>query len=950
MADFKDERAYDSKKLTQWFLVSSLVLLVCVAWMAYKDYHRSWKEYQREFLRMDKLRTKEKYEDLRSQFDFSDYRQLKADLKDADKDLQSHQATIDDLTSKSAKLDAQIYKTKVIEYQPLKAKIDADKYIYSEGVKDGDTNEGLKKSLDGELDRAANLTQQLFVLNQQKDDITKQLADITAKRDGVQAKITKMRADLDQLAKKFHSEVTSPFNGDFWDGFLFDFRNAMLLDFMAPTIQIQQQVLKNLPEDMYFAKTMRVDRCTSCHMAIDKKGYEDAPQPFRTHPNLDLYLGANSPHPLEKVGCTICHGGMGQALDFRSCAHVPNDEEEAKKWESKYGWTYPEGFQSVMMPLKFTQGSCLKCHGTQEKVNFADKLNRGRELMVVRGCVGCHKVKGLDQDMPKAGPDLLSLKGKLKKDFVLKWVWSPKSYNAAAKMPSFFQQTNNSDPDSTAKNKAELNALVDFLYERSEDYTPNLAPGNGSVENGKKLFHEVGCMACHGIDDVTAYHADFAPDLSSVGSKLSSAFIYSWIKNPQHFNPNTRMPSLRLSDQEASDITAYLSSKRNKDFEESSVPESDPAVRDQLITMYLVPQVGMAGAAVSLASMDDHAKSMFLGEKTLNKYGCFACHMIQGFENAQRIGTELSTWATKRVSQLDFGFTEESEIPHTHEAFLANKLMNPRIWDKDKVVAFQDKLKMPNFYLNDEDREAIMTAVLGLTGTYVPDEMTAGIHGNGPLLEKGRRVIANYNCRGCHLIEDQGGKIRAYYKSQGLDFSLAPPNLHKEGAKVQVDWLYHFFTGVHPIRPWLHIRMPSFPWTDTQLSDVISYFNYKEDQVYPFKSMAAPKIGGEDLAQAKEMFAKLQCQKCHILGSQAPKDMSSAAPDLLKVHERLKPDWVVEWLKNPSGMSDQFTRMPGFWPQPEDVSPFPQYFHGDSKKQREALRNYLFSLGKGSSE
>jgi len=340
---------------------------------------------------------------------------------------------------------------------------------------------------------------------------------------------------------------------------------------------------------------------------------------------------------------------------------------------------------------------------------------------------------------------------------------------------------------------------------------------------------------------------------------------------------------------------------------------------------------------------------MFLGEKTLNKYGCFACHTIKGFETAQRIGTELSTWGSKRISQLDFGFTDEAEIPHTHEDFLANKLMNPRLWDKDKVVAFQDKLKMPNFYLNDADREAIMTAVLGLTNTYVPDVMTAGIHGNGPLLEKGRRVIANYNCRGCHLIEKQGAKIREYYKSEGMDFSMAPPDLNKEGAKVQVDWIHNFFRGVHPIRPWLHIRMPSFPWTDEQLSDVISYFNYKEDQVYPFKSMAAPKIGGEDLAQAREMFGKLQCQKCHILGSQVPKDLSSAAPDLLKVHERLKPDWVVLWLKNPEALMPG-ARMPSFWPQPEDQSPFPQYFHGDSPKQREALRDYLFSLGKGSSE
>ncbi len=515
---------------------------------------------------------------------------------------------------------------------------------------------------------------------------------------------------------------------------------------------------------------------------------------------------------MDKVGCTICHGGMGPSLTFNTCAHVPNDEEEAKLWKKKYGWKEPEAVQSTMLPLKFTEGSCLKCHGTQEQVNFAPKLNRGRELMVVRGCVGCHKVKNLE-GLTKAGPMLYKVKGKLKKDFVLKWVWDPKAYNPAAKMPSFFHQTNNSDPDIMAKNKAELNAVVDYIYEKSEDYTPNMVPGHGSVAEGKKLFKEVGCLACHGIDDVTSHHADFAPDLSSVGSKLSAAFVYSWIKNPQHFNPDTRMPSLRLSDQEASNITAYLMSKRNKDFEDAAPPSFDPAVRDWLIVDYLTPQVGLEAANAQLTTMDEHAKQLFLGEKTLNKYACFACHMIKGFETTPGIGTELTTWGTKRVSQLDFGFTDPAEIPHTHEGFLAAKLKNPRVFDKDKVPvqAFQDLLKMPNFYLNDDDREAIMTAVLGLTQTYIPDDMMAGIEGNGPILEKGRRVIADFNCRGCHLIEDQGGKIREMYKKEGIDLSLAPPNLRKEGAKIQIDWFHNFFWAFTPFGPGCISACPASP-------------------------------------------------------------------------------------------------------------------------------------------
>ena len=155
MADFKDERAYDSKTLTKWFLWSSLALLVCVAVMAYKDYHRSWKEYERQFMSMQHSEVREKLIDMKSHFDYAQYKQLRNDLSEATKELETHQSAIDDLNAKSAKLDAQTYKTKVIEYQPLKARIDADKYIYSEGVKSGKADENLKKAIDAETDKAA---------------------------------------------------------------------------------------------------------------------------------------------------------------------------------------------------------------------------------------------------------------------------------------------------------------------------------------------------------------------------------------------------------------------------------------------------------------------------------------------------------------------------------------------------------------------------------------------------------------------------------------------------------------------------------------------------------------------------------------------------------------------------------------------------------------------------
>ena len=80
---------------------------------------------------------------------------------------------------------------------------------------------------------------------------------------------------------------------------------------------------------MNFIRVPKMDRCQTCHLAIDKKGYEKYPQPFTTHPeSATSILGGSSPHPIDQVGCTVCHEGMGQSVSFRDAAHMPPNEKQ----------------------------------------------------------------------------------------------------------------------------------------------------------------------------------------------------------------------------------------------------------------------------------------------------------------------------------------------------------------------------------------------------------------------------------------------------------------------------------------------------------------------------------------------------------------------------------------------------------------------------------------------
>ena len=207
----------------------------------------------------------------------------------------------------------------------------------------------------------------------------------------------------------------------------------------------------------------------------------------------------------------------------------------------------------------------------------------------------------------------------------------------------------------------------------------------------------------------------------------------------------------------------------------------------------------------------------------------------------------------------------------------------------------------------------------------------------------GRTMVHRRNCVGCHIIEGDGGD----FVKLVADPSLGPPMLTPEGARVQSDWLYAFLRGPISIRPWLNVRMPTFGLDDASLNGIIGYFGAVSNTIGPFQTheMKAANTAGD--AGGKALFELLKCQQCHVLGA-IPKDQptSNLAPDLRMSSERLNPDWILSWLKNPAVILPG-TRMPSFWPD------YPKSFYpqmgGDAETQIRAIRDHLMTFRGGPS-
>ncbi len=955
-----EEFAYNIPKLTIWFAVSSVLLTVGIVWLVMDDYSRDWKGVQREFNRMEYERTQTALAEVLSKEDQQKLTTLETDLQDANSRLEEQESQINDVRDEITDLEAEYYRADQA-YKFAKSLYDSHRYEIEDGARrlkeraeargreltdqQLTSLEASQAALLEERNRMGVLRNEFLDSEKRRDDARTRLKEYTGQRTHLEKEIQETRADQSLLERKLTDVEPSFFNNAF--------RNMPVLDMLQPSLKVKQVVLDKLPMDINFVSVPRVDRCTTCHLAINQKGFEDADQPFRTHPRLDLYLSGSSAHPVESFGCTVCHLGRDRGTSFTNSAHTPRDEAQAAEWEEKYHWHEMHHWETPMTAGQNIYSTCYQCHRQEVDVPEAEPLQRGITLIENLGCHGCHKIAGFE-GLRKVGPNLSRLASKLDRDWAYRWVNSPASFRELTKMPHFFGQKNNRSPEDVARTDVEIHAILEYLYEKSEPFETIHSTLTGNAERGRQVVETVGCVGCHRMEGHPAPTREnwgrrtFGPELSGLGSKTTFEWLYSWLKNPKHFWPETRMPNLRLSDREAVDAAAYLVSLKNPEFDSTTVPALNTALLDEIVLGYLSARQPEANARAELGRMSEARRKEYLGQRMIQRYGCFGCHVIPGFEDALGIGTELTEWGSKLTHMLDFGFLE---VAHNKPAWLYQKLTDPRGYDDGKIKKPDEKLKMPHFGLSSEQAQDIVTAVMGFTKNPLPQESLHQLDARMEAVEAGRRYVKDNNCRGCHIVEGRGGDILELIAKRDQRTieearAFAPPPLNGEGQKVQPEWLFNFLKEPSPIRPWLQVRMPTFHFEDSPATSLVHYFAAADHATFPFEWRVDHPMPTADRIAASKLASNqyLDCFSCHQQGVRKPQGPPEGwAPDLVLAHERLRRDWVGEWLKDPQRLYPG-TRMPSYFSD-EDSGP-DDILNGDETEQIRVLADYIMSLGR----
>ena len=521
-----------------------------------------------------------------------------------------------------------------------------------------------------------------------------------------------------------------------------------------------------------------------------------------------------------------------------------------------------------------------------------------------------------------------------------------------------------------------------------------------------------------------------APELSGIGSKTTAQWLFNWIQDPAAYYPTTEMPDLRLTADEAWDITTFLMQHEVEGWDQVAEPVANDGVLDGIAVEFLSQLSSLASAEAEVGRMRSEggaaAVEQYVGEKLFGHFGCAGCHLVPGHYDDSGIGTELTFEGLKEVAKFDFGFETSHENPHairaTRQHFFRAKLKDPRVFDrmpviKDgevsvydmKVKRPADKLKMPNFYLDDHEVDLLVQFLLGLREEGIDATLKHTLTGEAAIVEEASRIMTASNCVGCHRVgqvaqrvpysqdviddgfeyglwmaqplvvadreilpanawfsdllfdpwEEEDVDTVDFFEQAGIedtelflfghgegqmgeyldDMAMRPPVLRGEGEKASPAWLYEFLLAPFTVRNHVEVRMPTFGFSPDEARALAQWFSVRDDQNWPFPADDSV-LDRELLAAGAEVFETYQCNQCHPAGDQLPSnpDKLNWGPDLSMSADRLKGEWIHDWLVDPQVVSPG-TKMPNF---------FGEYGEGeyevyveDYEERAAALRHFL---------
>lgn len=508
-----------------------------------------------------------------------------------------------------------------------------------------------------------------------------------------------------------------------------------------------------------------------------------------------------------------------------------------------------------------------------------EELVGGRVMLDTHGCVRCHPVDDANRNAsnPQAshGPDLTNVAGRIDPVFLAKYISDPHRWKPGTSMPDVMHHL---QPELRA---TVTTAITDYLKSLTEDRFERQVIESQDVVKGERLFHSVGCVACHNPRDSTGHEKELSGSvaLGDVFRKYSVASLTRFLKDPHAIRPSGRMPNLKLNHFEALEIASFLL-QQSDDLHDHVSDES--------------------------VEGDELADRVEMGRLYFQQIGCARCHHVDD-------AAESDDDAHKQIAAG--GVIGATRLPSFSEMEL------------EKGCLSGEEGAWPNYELTPKEvvtlREAVRTS-------------------SKPLSDSQRisSTMASLRCYSCHSRDGIGGVTEDrddYFATANENLGpqgRIPPTLSGVGAKLNPKWMRQVLVSGRAIRPYVQTRMPKY--APAHVEELIALLQ-KHDQL-PSVEFFEPKDPKEFRKTGTELVGRdgLNCIACHTFQQKPAQTMP--AVDLTEMAERLKPAWFDHYMRSPQTLSPN-TVMPSFWPGGKAIRR--EILEGATDQQIAAVWEYL---------
>ncbi len=476
--------------------------------------------------------------------------------------------------------------------------------------------------------------------------------------------------------------------------------------------------------------------------------------------------------------------------------------------------------------------------------------------------------------------------------------------------------------------KSTASALTAYLMTLVEPFPEPKATGanpvplefyaQGDSQQGKRLFHTIGCVACHepaeDYDVVQVQPSELDklldtldPDelkelgLSSsarkvestplpiLSEKFSRKSLTYFLLYPDHVRSSSRMPSFNLKPVEAADIAAYL----------LAVPRT-------------------ANNPPSPLQVKPGSQLIAQGKDLFVELRCVNCHQVSSRQvsEGQTALRPMQIVVSKPLANLQLD--------------AANSCVRTDRSNAGRAEADNLKRGQPYYQLDVAQARALKTGLVPMAASTIKETEL-------------QLQLMQLNCFACHERDALGGIDRyrkTYFETVNNidlgDEGRLPPTLTGVGTRLNPAWMEKVLRGDGRTRPHMSIRMPVYGQSIVK-SLPVAFRRHDFQESPPFAGFA--KGDKQSQRDAGRQLMDTGCVQCHSFRGHALPGVVGV--DLHDIGSRVQPKWLHDFLLDPGSLKPR-TRMPTFFP--EAKSQHPDILGGDVEQQLAAMAAYLGEL------